>query len=821
VTGFPNSSAAVTIAFDGEGGTLSIEPGDFAGGAFSPRITGFDGSDCIVVQGVVTSAAYASGVLTLLDGGSAVAQLTLPGGFAPNGFAVTADDDGTSRITLARNTAPPLTVTFAGLSFDGGGLSGGQPTTGDPVIFRGTVAGAQPLARVEVYDGAQDLGAATVTGGAWSLTATLDAGPHAGFTAIAVDLAGNSAAASFTQAVDVAPLPVDVSQTTPYTLSASQADFIFGPSTNIAVSSSGSIAAVSGALGVVAGWNVTNEGFLSAAGGPYPPAGVMFDSDASVTNAKGATITGGSFGVDIFGAGSVVNSGAISGPTAIGAAGGEGVSMSLGGSVTNNSGAIISGARIGVAISGAAASVTNAGSIGGGLASIVFSGAFADTLSIAPGSTLSGDVVVAGGASLTVTGLAAGAFVIANGASIAFATPDGFGPGDAVDFQGVPYASGDVVVVAGVGANQTVEVVSAAGVEAAAFAAQGNEAAAHFVVGPDGSGGLDVVRAATIADFLAGQSRLDAIAGGFAVSDAAATLAAYLTASVPAGPSALALDAARITAITASDGKPVTVGGGVFAADQAALDKIGGGFSLSGQASVLNGLLAGLEADQSRINAVAARNPQGQIVGLTATMAQFGADEPILNKSTGGFGVTDTAATIAAYLTASVPAGPSALALDAAAIGAITASDGSPVTVGGGVFAADRAALDKIGGGFSLSGQAGVLNGLLAGLEADQSRINAVAARNPQGQIVGLTATMAEFGVDEPILNKSTGGFGVTDTAANVAAGLDLLQADVAAIVSITLTDTTRPTLTLTAAQAAADHAVLARIATPYTLTLV
>ncbi|WP_170153050.1 AIDA repeat-containing protein, partial [Roseiarcus fermentans] len=186
----------------------------------------------------------------------------------------------------------------------------------------------------------------------------------------------------------------------------------------------------------------------------------------------------------------------------------------------------------------------------------------------------------------------------------------------------------------------------------------------------------------SVAQVLATMSTLNALPTGFAVADTAAAIGAYLTASVATGPSALALDASHITAITASGGT-VTVGNGVFAADQPALDKIVGGFAISGRASVLNGNLDGLEADQARIDSVTAKGG-----AITATIAQFTADQPLLDKVVGGFVVSDTAAAIGAYLTASVATGPSALALDASHITAITASGGT-VTVGNGVFAAD------------------------------------------------------------------------------------------------------------------------------------
>ena len=73
-----NSDNVPNIAFTGEGGTLVLVPSDLnAKGAYRPAITGFDSSDTIFFAGTVTRANYAAGLLTLMDGDTPVAQLTL------------------------------------------------------------------------------------------------------------------------------------------------------------------------------------------------------------------------------------------------------------------------------------------------------------------------------------------------------------------------------------------------------------------------------------------------------------------------------------------------------------------------------------------------------------------------------------------------------------------------------------------------------------------------------------------------------------------------------------------------------------------------
>ena len=93
--------------------------------------------------------------------------------------------------------------------------------------------------------------------------------------------------------------------------------------------------------------------------------------------------------------------------------------------------------------------------------------------------------------------------------------------------------------------------------------------------------------------------------------------------------------------ITATGG-PVVVGNALFVADQAALNEIVGGFNIGGQAAVLSGNLDGFEADISHINSINGLNGT-----ITATVAQFLADQPALDKVISGYNldVTNSGAT--------------------------------------------------------------------------------------------------------------------------------------------------------------------------------
>ncbi|HUD60146.1 MAG TPA: Hint domain-containing protein [Acetobacteraceae bacterium] len=125
----------------------------------------------------------------------------------------------------------------------------------------------------------------------------------------------------------------------------------------------------SGANSLIAGVTLTDSGTLADSGaftngGAITGAanGILLTTGATLTNQSGGSITGNTIGVSASGAATVVNAGSIGGdPTATG---GAGVSLAAGGSVTNQSGGTITGA-VGVYASSVAATVVNAGSIGG------------------------------------------------------------------------------------------------------------------------------------------------------------------------------------------------------------------------------------------------------------------------------------------------------------------------------------------------------------------------------------------------------------------------------------------------------------------------
>jgi hypothetical protein len=231
-----------------------------------------------------------------------------------------------------------------------------------------------------------------------------------------------------------------------------------------------------------------------------------------------------------------------------------------------------------------------------------------------------------------------------------------------------------------------------------------NADAAH-IAAITATGGVATVNVAT---FSAYKSALNDIVGGFAVTDTVANVQANLA--------ALQADAANIAAITATGG-PVSVSAATFLADQAALSKIAGMVNVADTAVNIQASLAALQTAAADIDVITAT---GGVV--TVNVATFTADQPLLNKTVGGFEVSDTAANIQASLVTLA-----ALSADASNIAAIVATGGT-VSVNVATFAADQAGLNDIVGGFNISDTSATVQANLAALQADSSHIAAITA---------------------------------------------------------------------------------------------
>ncbi len=108
-----SSSSTNTIAFTGTNGVLSLYTTSLNSGVFIPVISGFAASDAIDINATVTSASYANGNLTLLNGSATVATLHLSGNYAGSTFVTTALGGNGTQITVTNSTSnhPTLAVT--------------------------------------------------------------------------------------------------------------------------------------------------------------------------------------------------------------------------------------------------------------------------------------------------------------------------------------------------------------------------------------------------------------------------------------------------------------------------------------------------------------------------------------------------------------------------------------------------------------------------------------------------------------------------------------------------------------------------------------
>ena len=152
------------------------------------------------------------------------------------------------------------------------------------------------------------------------------------------------------------------------------------------------------------------------------------------------------------------------------------------------------------------------------------------------------------------------------------------------------------------------------------------------------SDGPVVVSAST---FLADQSTLDKIVGGFDISDSAADISSDLN----------WLGDPEINSITISDNAPVAASIAQLTSDAAAIGKLenaGGGadqLAIADTASNVLASLATLEGDVGHIASITATG--GPVIVSVST---FSADQSALDKIVGGFDVSDTAANVVAKL---------------------------------------------------------------------------------------------------------------------------------------------------------------------------
>ena len=312
------------------------------------------------------------------------------------------------------------------------------------------------------------------------------------------------------------------------------------------------------------------------------------------------------------------------------------------------------------------------------------------------------------------------------------------------------------------------------------------------------SGGPVVVSTST---FLADQSTLDKIVGGFAISDAAAAITANLD----------QLNDANISTITISDNGRISASVAQLTRDATAIGKLQNSnpspvlLAINDTAQTVQAGLSTLVADATEIASITASN--GPVVVSTST---FLVDQPTLDQIVGGFDISDTAAAITANLDQ----------LNDANIDSITISDNGQVGASVQQLASDATAIGELKNASSspvllaISDTAGAIAAGLSTLVADTGEIASITASS--GPVAVSTST---FLADQPTLDKIGGGFAISDTAADVAANLDALNGD-SQVTSIALTDGGTPTLTVSIAEALNDTRALSEITSPHTTAL-
>ena len=175
--------------------------------------TGASSTDKITSNDALTGSGDANAVVTLKEGTTVLGTTTANGAglwsFTPTGLSdgshtiVASETDafgntGTAALSFTLDTTNPSETISSTIGTDSGAtttISSGGVTKDNTLALSGTVSDAN-LSSVHVFDGATDLGAATISGSNWSFTTSaLTDGSHS-FTAKATDTAGNSTTTS-------------------------------------------------------------------------------------------------------------------------------------------------------------------------------------------------------------------------------------------------------------------------------------------------------------------------------------------------------------------------------------------------------------------------------------------------------------------------------------------------------------------------------------------------------------------------------------------------------------------------------------------------
>ena len=312
--------AAPTIASPASGSTdtTTTEPVISGGGVSGDTVAvSIDGTQ--VGTAPVSNSAWSYTPTSPLSNASHTVTATQAASGGPSSTAAT----DTFTVNVPTAPAAPTIASPASGSTD--------TTTTEPVISGGGVSGDTVTISI---DGTK-VGTALVSNSAWSYTPTspLSNASHTVTATQAASGGPSSTAASDTFTVNVSGggLTISSAVTGPLSLAATNTPLTITSAGSVKATTSGADA-IDGGSGVA--WSINNSG--------------------SVASSQ-------RYGISLHGAGSsVVNSGSISGYSG---AGGYGLDLEAGGTVTNTSTGYITGGEDGIIVNGAAGTITNSGQI--------------------------------------------------------------------------------------------------------------------------------------------------------------------------------------------------------------------------------------------------------------------------------------------------------------------------------------------------------------------------------------------------------------------------------------------------------------------------
>ena len=203
-------ASGVTITFLGSAGALELtNPANFNGSIAGLNVgaSAAGPTNEINIQGPVTNAVLSGNILTIFNGSTAVAALTLSGTLTHGAYAVMQADTTLGGEDIFLSNEPPVAPVNPALDFNSdSGVPGDNVTNVSSPLITGTGLVGDTIT---LFDGANQIGAGTVdTNGNWAITASALTEGVNPITATQTDAYGNVSAAT-------APLNITLDTTAP------------------------------------------------------------------------------------------------------------------------------------------------------------------------------------------------------------------------------------------------------------------------------------------------------------------------------------------------------------------------------------------------------------------------------------------------------------------------------------------------------------------------------------------------------------------------------------------------------------------------------